>query len=70
MLLAIGCAPKQEPITDSEVVRTIEGLFEALDAENKAEIELGAETTRAVLVVSGVTFWTSELAPYRVTVGQ
>ena len=34
LLLALGCAPKQEPILESEVVRTIEGFFEALDAEN------------------------------------
>ena len=34
MLLAIGCAPKQEPITDSEVVMAIEGHFEALNAKN------------------------------------
>jgi bacillopeptidase F (M6 metalloprotease family) len=39
-----------------------------LDAENKAQVELGAETKRAVLIVSGVTPWTSELAPYRITV--
>jgi hypothetical protein len=40
-----------------------------LDAENKVEVELEAETERAVLVISGVTYWTSELAPYRVTIG-
>ncbi|MCP4542792.1 MAG: hypothetical protein GY832_37185 [Chloroflexi bacterium] len=39
-----------------------------LDTENKVEVELGVETDRAVLVVSGVTYWTSELAPYRVTI--
>ena len=39
-----------------------------LDAKNKIEVELGAETYRAVLVVSGVTLWTSELAPYRITI--
>ena len=34
VLLVVGCAPKQEPIPEAEVVRTIEGFFEALDAEN------------------------------------
>jgi hypothetical protein len=38
-----------------------------LDAENGAEIVLGDETERAVLIVSGMTRWTSEPAPYRVT---
>lgn len=37
-----------------------------LDAEGRAEFTLGAETTRAVLIVSGATRWTSEAAPYRV----
>jgi hypothetical protein len=39
-----------------------------LDAENKAEVELGRSTERAVLVVSGTTRWTSEPAPYRVRI--
>ena len=39
-----------------------------LDAENKAEVELGESTERAVLVVSGATRWTSEPAPYRVRI--
>ncbi len=39
-----------------------------LGTENKVEVELGPETDRAVLVVSGMTYWTSELAPYRITV--
>lgn len=39
-----------------------------LDAENKTRVELGAETNRGVLIVSGVTRWTSEPAPYRITV--
>jgi len=38
----------------------------SLDAENKAELELGKSTERAVLIVSGATRWTSEPAPYRV----
>ena len=37
-----------------------------LDAGNKAEVKLQEDTERAVLVVSGATRWTSELAPYRV----
>ncbi len=40
----------------------------SLDAESKAQVELGDETDRAVLIVSGVTRWTSEPAPYRVTI--
>jgi len=39
-----------------------------LDAENKAEVELGESTERAVLVVSGATRRTSEPAPYRVRI--
>jgi hypothetical protein len=38
-----------------------------LDADNAVEVELDAATERAVLVVAGATHWTSELAPYRVT---
>ena len=34
ILLGLGCTPEPEPIRESEVVRTIEGFFEALDAEN------------------------------------
>jgi hypothetical protein len=41
-----------------------------LDTENDGRIKLGDETYRAVLVVSGATRWTSELAPYRVTVSR
>jgi len=33
-LLVIGCTPKQDPITEPEVIRTIERFFEALDVEN------------------------------------
>lgn len=33
-LLAVGCAPRQEPIKDADVIRAVEGLFEALDVEN------------------------------------
>lgn len=40
----------------------------ALDETNVAEVELGSETDRAVLIVSGATRWTSEPAPYRITV--
>ena len=39
-----------------------------LDEASKTEIELGSEISRAVLIVSGATRWTSELAPYRITV--
>lgn len=38
----------------------------ALDAHNRGELWLGDDTRRAVLIVSGATRWTSELAPYRV----
>jgi hypothetical protein len=37
-----------------------------LDEEGQATFELAEETTRAMLVVSGATRWTSEPAPYRV----
>ena len=40
-----------------------------LDAANRAEIRLANSTTRAVLIVSAATRWTSEAAPYRVRVG-
>ncbi|MFZ9003520.1 MAG: hypothetical protein ACO3AE_05795 [Robiginitalea sp.] len=35
LLLVFGCAPKQESITESEVISTIEGFFETLDVTNK-----------------------------------
>jgi len=34
IFLAVGCAPRQEPITETEVIRTVEGFFQALDVEN------------------------------------
>ena len=34
ILLLAACHPEQEKITETEVVSTIEGLFEALDVEN------------------------------------
>ena len=34
VFLMIGCAPRQEPITDTAVLQTVEGFFEALDVEN------------------------------------
>ena len=40
----------------------------ALDDQNKVETELEHDTERAVLVVSGITQWTSQAAPYRVEV--
>ena len=33
-LLIVGCSPNQPRITETEVINTIEGLFEALDVEN------------------------------------
>ena len=39
-----------------------------LDGENRVEFELGDKTVRAVLIVSGVTRWTSEYAPYRIVI--
>ena len=41
-----------------------------LDTENDGRVKLGDETYRAVLVISGTTRWTSEPAPYRVTVSR
>ena len=38
-----------------------------LDAGNEVSVELDESTQRAVLIVSGATRWTSEPAPYRVT---
>jgi hypothetical protein len=37
-----------------------------LDGQNRGEIQLGAGTQRAVLIVCGATRWTSESAPYAV----
>jgi len=34
VLIALGCSPKQEVITESDVIKTIEGLFKAIDVEN------------------------------------
>lgn len=39
-----------------------------LDSHNRGEIALQEDTRRAILVVSGATYWTSERAPYRVAV--
>ncbi len=39
-----------------------------LDESNMTTFRLGDDTRRAVLIVSGATRWTSELAPYRVEV--
>jgi len=33
-LIAAGCAPQQEKISESDVIKTVEGFFEALDVEN------------------------------------
>ena len=38
------------------------------DGENRAEFQLGNQTDRATLIVSGVTRWTSEATPYRIEV--
>ncbi|MCK5281008.1 MAG: hypothetical protein KAK04_20785 [Cyclobacteriaceae bacterium] len=35
ILIVIGCAPKQTSISESDVIETLEGFFEALDVENK-----------------------------------
>lgn len=50
VLLVVGCAPKQEPIPESEVIRTIEGFFEALDAENDNPDLLDAYTTSDFII--------------------
>ena len=34
ILIAIGCTPQQEKISESDVIKTVEGFFEALDVEN------------------------------------
>lgn len=34
ILIAIGCTPPQEMISESDVINTIEGFFEASDVEN------------------------------------
>lgn len=34
ILIVIGCAPRQEMISESDVINTVEGFFEALDVEN------------------------------------
>jgi immune inhibitor A len=39
-----------------------------LDGENRGEFELGDETERAVVIISGATRWTSERAPYHITI--
>lgn len=45
MLLTFGCAPKQPPINDPEVIQTVEGFFEALDVENRDPDLLDAYVT-------------------------
>jgi hypothetical protein len=39
-----------------------------LEGDNVGQLTLGEGVRRAVLVISGVTPWTSELAPYRIEV--
>ena len=34
ILIAIGCTPQQEKISESDVIKTVEGFFEALDVKN------------------------------------
>ncbi|NOY47090.1 MAG: hypothetical protein GXO84_02565 [Chlorobi bacterium] len=34
VLIALGCSPQQEKISESDVIKTIEGLFKAIDVEN------------------------------------
>ena len=34
ILIAVGCTPQQEKISESDVIKTVEGFFEALDVEN------------------------------------
>ena len=34
ILIAAGCASQQEMISESDVIKTVEGFFEALDVEN------------------------------------
>ena len=34
ILIVIGCSPPHERIPDTEVIKTVEGFFEALDVEN------------------------------------
>ena len=35
ILIAMGCTPQQEKISESDVIETLEGFFEALDVDNK-----------------------------------
>ena len=35
ILTVMGCSTQQVKITDSDVIKTVEGLFEAIDAENE-----------------------------------
>ena len=50
ILLAVGCAPRQEPITETEVVRTVEGFFQALDVENTDANLLDAYVTSDFII--------------------
>ena len=35
ILIVLGCAPQQTSISESDVIETLEGFFEALDVDNK-----------------------------------
>ena len=34
ILFSSGCTPRQEPISETDAIETVEGFFEALDVEN------------------------------------
>lgn len=50
LLLLMGCAPGHEEISESDVIRTVEGLFEALDAENTNPRLLDRYITRDFMI--------------------
>jgi hypothetical protein len=50
ILLLAACQPEQEKITETEVVSTIEGLFEALDVENTNPMLLDHYITRDFVI--------------------
>ena len=50
LLTVLGCTPKQEPISETDVIRTIEGFFGALDVENTDPRLLDRFTTRDFMI--------------------
>ncbi|MCO5726078.1 hypothetical protein [Robiginitalea marina] len=50
ILLALGCAPQPEKVSEAEAIRVVEGFFEALDVDNDDPGLLDRYTTADFLI--------------------